>query len=557
MATNTQNLKVVIDAVDNTKKAFSSVNKNLGGVQKSLGNLKQSVANMQPAFKKMATAGSVAFGAISVAVGKTVKDATAFESIKVSFDDMTKNIGVSGDELVKKLQEASVGTINSTDLMLASNKAMALGVANNMGDFTELMEVARLKGRQMGLDTTQAFNDIVTGIGRGSPLILDNLGITIKLGQAQEEYAKSLGKATSELTENEKKEALRFAVMEEGRKQLKEAGELTLTYAEQQQQLKTSIQEMSIAIGRTFLPIVQQVIDKIKPVIDKVVEWVQANPKLARNVIMIAGAIAGLVAVLGFLGMALMPVITALTFLASPIGIIIALITVIVGLIIWWVANWEENVETIKWIWENFVDFLVSKWEAFKDWLLNIWNSIKEAFMFWVNLHIAIFQGMITGFKNAFNTFISFIKEALARIKQGFTDAVEAIKGVFKTGFDWIKEQVIDPMIGTIEKIKDAVNKIIGKARDLGKDVGARLGNIFGFGKRASGGNVTAGRPYIVGERRPEVFIPSTHGRIEPSVGGGGNIVVQITGNSFMGEDDMAEKVGDKIVTLLKRTQRI
>ena len=43
---------------------------------------------------------------------------------------------------------------------------------------------------------------------------------------------------------------------------------------------------------------------------------------------------------------------------------------------------------------------------------------------------------------------------------------------------------------------------------------------------RATGGPVQRGRPYIVGERRPELFIPSTSGRIEPSVpsgiGGGG-----------------------------------
>jgi hypothetical protein len=36
--------------------------------------------------------------------------------------------------------------------------------------------------------------------------------------------------------------------------------------------------------------------------------------------------------------------------------------------------------------------------------------------------------------------------------------------------------------------------------------------------RRASGGPVTAGEPYIVGERRPEVFVPNASGRILPSV---------------------------------------
>lgn len=40
--------------------------------------------------------------------------------------------------------------------------------------------------------------------------------------------------------------------------------------------------------------------------------------------------------------------------------------------------------------------------------------------------------------------------------------------------------------------------------------------------KRADGGPVRAGMPYIVGERQPELFVPDTNGYILPSVAGGG-----------------------------------
>jgi hypothetical protein len=45
------------------------------------------------------------------------------------------------------------------------------------------------------------------------------------------------------------------------------------------------------------------------------------------------------------------------------------------------------------------------------------------------------------------------------------------------------------------------------------------LGELFG-GMRENGGPVEAGKAYIVGERRAELFIPNVSGRIEPSVGG-------------------------------------
>lgn len=53
------------------------------------------------------------------------------------------------------------------------------------------------------------------------------------------------------------------------------------------------------------------------------------------------------------------------------------------------------------------------------------------------------------------------------------------------------------------------------------------LGSVFG-GFMASGGSVQAGKAYVVGERQPELFVPSTSGSIIPSIGGAGGMNVQI-----------------------------
>lgn len=55
--------------------------------------------------------------------------------------------------------------------------------------------------------------------------------------------------------------------------------------------------------------------------------------------------------------------------------------------------------------------------------------------------------------------------------------------------------------------------------------VGDFMSSLFG-GFRENGGPVEAGKAYIVGEKRPELFIPNTSGRIEPSVGGAGPVQV-------------------------------
>ncbi len=56
---------------------------------------------------------------------------------------------------------------------------------------------------------------------------------------------------------------------------------------------------------------------------------------------------------------------------------------------------------------------------------------------------------------------------------------------------------------------------------DQGGGIFSLLGQAFG-GFRAGGGDVSAGNAYVVGENHPEVFVPSTSGRIIPHFGGAG-----------------------------------
>ena len=64
------------------------------------------------------------------------------------------------------------------------------------------------------------------------------------------------------------------------------------------------------------------------------------------------------------------------------------------------------------------------------------------------------------------------------------------------------------------------------------------LGSIFG-GFKAGGGDVTPGKAYVVGEKRPELFLPRSAGTIIPSVSSGGdNRVVNLGGVHFYGVTD-------------------
>lgn len=71
---------------------------------------------------------------------------------------------------------------------------------------------------------------------------------------------------------------------------------------------------------------------------------------------------------------------------------------------------------------------------------------------------------------------------------------------------------------------RKTVTEPAGKAIEemlKGADIGSMFSRLFG-GARAAGGPVSSGMAYLVGERGPELFVPSQSGSIVPSGAGGG-----------------------------------
>ncbi|MEO6226016.1 MAG: tail tape measure protein [Sphingomicrobium sp.] len=64
-----------------------------------------------------------------------------------------------------------------------------------------------------------------------------------------------------------------------------------------------------------------------------------------------------------------------------------------------------------------------------------------------------------------------------------------------------------------------------GVGASLINGLGGLISSLAGSPGRATGGPVTGGRSYVVGERGPELFVPPGGGRIEQLGGGGGRDV--------------------------------
>mgnify|MGYP000993569419 CR=1 FL=1 len=240
------NVQVIISALNRASSEIAKVKKDIEGVGKagkeSEGGLKTFGDGLSSAWK-VGLSAAAAITAVSLAI-KEVQDAAkegaAFQRMEEASASLARSLDADMSEILDALREASLGMVSDFDLMQAASRAMMLGVSADSEQLAQLMEVAALRGRAMGISTTQAFNDIVTGIGRASPMILDNLGIVVDAEGKYQAYAEAVGKTAEELTKAEKTQALLNGVLESSKGLLEETGGLTLDNAGKWEQMSAA-----------------------------------------------------------------------------------------------------------------------------------------------------------------------------------------------------------------------------------------------------------------------------------------------------------------------------
>jgi len=158
-------------------------------------------------------AAAVAAGAAMKAAFDLGREGEQINQTAESFDLLLQKVGAAPD-LLNQLSEAANGTIPKMELMSSTatllagaSGDLATDLANATPRLLEIAKAANKLNPSLGT-TTQMFNSIAVGVKRAQPLILDNLGLTIKVGEANERFAASIGKTVEQLTGEEKSQAI-------------------------------------------------------------------------------------------------------------------------------------------------------------------------------------------------------------------------------------------------------------------------------------------------------------------------------------------------------------
>lgn len=201
---------------------------------------KRSFLEMAGVVAKFATAAGIAVTA-AVKLSKWLFDigsqGARLQQVRLSFDDLNESM-LRYPELLEDMRRASRGTID--DITLMSN--IFTLVSGSSGELTRMLadsaprilEIAKAAAKlnpTLG-DTTFMYESLARGIKRAEFRLIDNLGLNVRVGEANKRYAEQIGKTVEELTAEERQIALLNEVMRVGNNLIAQAGGSTASLAD-------------------------------------------------------------------------------------------------------------------------------------------------------------------------------------------------------------------------------------------------------------------------------------------------------------------------------------
>lgn len=153
------------------------------------------------------------------------------DGVTKAFKDMNQ------PDLLDNLRKATKGTVNDVQLMTAAVQAKGFRIP--LEDLGKYLQFAQLKAQQTGQSVDYMTNSIVTGLGRKSPMILDNLGISAAEISEKTKETGDFMKAVASIVDN----------------QLAEAGDTYISAADKAAQKTAEWENAQRRLGEQLLPL--------------------------------------------------------------------------------------------------------------------------------------------------------------------------------------------------------------------------------------------------------------------------------------------------------------
>jgi len=216
------------------------------------------------------------------------KEGAVIAQTRESFDRLMASMGV-GPGILQKLRDASLGTVDDMTIM-SSTMTLLAGTSDELGRSIieaapKLMEIAKAAHKlnpSLG-ETSFLYQSLATGIKRSSPLILDNLGLVIKVGEANEQWAAKMGTTVEAMTAEQKSMALLEAALEAGDRMIEQVGGSTEEMGDAFAQAEVQIKNATDTLKEKAAPVVAEVVGFLADMVDGMDKTAEAAESIRKS----------------------------------------------------------------------------------------------------------------------------------------------------------------------------------------------------------------------------------------------------------------------------------
>jgi TP901 family phage tail tape measure protein len=402
--------------------------------------------------------------------------------------------GVRGAaDLAAMLQIVRRGAADSStaanNLVNLLEKLTGKDAVKNFKSFGVDIEKVVKDAQAKGLNPLEESLKVIQKITNGDPFKINKLFGDMQVKAALAPLLKDL-KDFQEIRDESLK--ANGVIDEDYKKQLK-------TFDETLKSFRNSAERLGITLGNSLLPPLTSIAESITPVVEGFANFAAAQPGLATGIVAVVGALAGLVVVMpllsgmvgiiGAIGAAIGAVMASVPLLAG-IGTVFALVVPPIGL----AAAAIAGVAALAFV-------VIRNWQPISGFFSRLWNQIVATAQSIGPRLLGIFAPIPTAIIQIF-TSSSIGQQIISSIINGLKARAGAL-------FGWISS--------TIGRIRSMMNFGAPAAPAGAAAAGPTPAEDAPEG-RARGGRVSAGTPYLVGERRAELFVPGMNGGIIPRV---------------------------------------
>ena len=368
------------DKVQELKDKQNALSKSLKETKEKVKEVSDSVTDMG---KKMMGVGVAITGSLTALTGTYVEHSS--EIVKVS-----KMAGISTKEYqmwdrILKSTGYSMEQANGDFAAMAERMAVTqqelTGLIDSESDLTQIVKELGLSVTDSNgnlKNTGQFMNELMIATSKLENKTHQQAVMTALLSTTGEELLPHLENWEQKMKEMEKGNYVTDS-------QLKKV----IEFKQKWNDLKLQFEGTRNAIGQALMPILQELMEKVSPVVEKLTNWINENPKLVEGILIVGGVIAGLGAIVTTLGIALSGLagIIALVNIAfAPTNLLIMGIVVaiggIIGMVVLMKKAWDENWNGVRDKAKEVCDKVLNWWTNLKDAILNnpIVATVRQVF---------------------------------------------------------------------------------------------------------------------------------------------------------------------------------